>query len=344
MDTEGERAGQHVFIEMNPRIQVEHTVTEEVTDVDLVQAQMRIASGETLADLGLSQETVQLKGAALQCRITTEDPANGFRPDVGKITGYRSAGGAGVRLDGGTVYSGAEISPHFDSLLVKLTCRGRDYPAAVARARRALAEFRIRGVSTNIPFLQAVLDDPDFIAGDVATNFIDERPQLLKARVSADRGTKLLTWLADVTVNKPERRTDRPLEPGRQASVRQGPGRQRRVPARSCVNWDRKVSPRPCGSRPPWPSPTPPSATPTSRCWPPGSAPATSWLPARQSRALLPELLSVEAWGGATYDVALRFLGEDPWDRLAALREGPAERLPADAAPRPQHRGLHAVP
>ena len=146
VDTVGERAGQHVFIEMNPRIQVEHTVTEEVTDVDLVQAQLRIAAGETLADLGLSQETVQLKGAALQCRITTEDPANGFRPDVGKITGYRSAGGAGVRLDGGTVYSGAEISPHFDSMLVKLTCRGRDYPAAVARARRALAEFRIRGV------------------------------------------------------------------------------------------------------------------------------------------------------------------------------------------------------
>src|SRR6476661_3642046 len=160
--------GNYVFIEMNPRIQVEHTVTEEVTDVDLVQSQLRIASGETLADLGLSQETVRLRGAALQCRITTEDPSNGLRPDVGKITGYRSAGGAGVRLDGGTVYSGAEISPHSDSMLVKLTCRGRDYPAAVARARRALAEFRIRGVSTNISFLQAVLDDPDFIAGDVA--------------------------------------------------------------------------------------------------------------------------------------------------------------------------------
>src|SRR5689334_18541022 len=198
-----DKQGNHVFIEMNPRIQVEHTVTEEVTDVDLVQSQLRIASGETLADLGLSQDTVRPRGAALQSRITTEDPANGFRPDVGKITGYRSAGGAGVRLDGGTVYSGAEISPHFDSMLVKLTCRGRDYPAAVARARRALAEFRIRGVSTNISFLQAVLDDPDFIAGNVATSFIDERPELLKARVSADRGTKLLTWLAEVTVNKP---------------------------------------------------------------------------------------------------------------------------------------------
>src|SRR6478735_1342829 len=157
-------SGRYVFIEMNPRIQVEHTVTEEVTDVDLVQSQLRIASGETLADLGLSQDTVQLRGAALQCRITTEDPANNFRPDTGVITTYRSPGGAGVRVDGGTTYTGAEVSAHFDSMLAKLTCRGRDYPAAVARARRALAEFRIRGVSTNIPFLQAVLDDPDFIA------------------------------------------------------------------------------------------------------------------------------------------------------------------------------------
>ncbi|MFE8887324.1 pyruvate carboxylase [Pseudarthrobacter enclensis] len=319
VDTEGERAGQHVFIEMNPRIQVEHTVTEEVTDVDLVQAQMRIASGETLADLGLSQDAVKLRGAALQSRITTEDPANGFRPDVGKITGYRSAGGAGVRLDGGTVYSGAEISPHFDSMLVKLTCRGRDYPAAVARARRALAEFRIRGVSTNIPFLQAVLDDPDFIAGDVATNFIDQRPQLLKARVSADRGTKLLTWLADVTVNKP--------------------------------NGELTVHSDPAGKLP---SVKGSQAAPGSRqklleLGPEGFAQAlreqnavavtdTTFRDAHQSLLatrvrtrdlvaagpaythLLPELLSVEAWGGATYDVALRFLGEDPWDRLAALR------------------------
>lgn len=319
VDTEGERAGQHVFIEMNPRIQVEHTVTEEVTDVDLVQAQMRIASGETLADLGLSQDAVKLRGAALQSRITTEDPANGFRPDVGKITGYRSAGGAGVRLDGGTVYSGAEISPHFDSMLVKLTCRGREYPAAVARARRALAEFRIRGVSTNIPFLQAVLDDPDFIAGDVATNFIDQRPQLLKARVSADRGTKLLTWLADVTVNKP--------------------------------NGELTVHSDPAGKLP---SVKGSQAAPGSRqklleLGPEGFAQAlreqnavavtdTTFRDAHQSLLatrvrtrdlvaagpaythLLPELLSVEAWGGATYDVALRFLGEDPWDRLAALR------------------------
>ncbi|MEU4106804.1 biotin carboxylase N-terminal domain-containing protein, partial [Streptomyces tanashiensis] len=195
--------GNHVFIEMNPRIQVEHTVTEEVTDIDLVQSQLRIAAGETLTDLGLAQESVVLRGAALQCRITTEDPANGFRPDTGMISAYRSPGGSGIRLDGGTTHAGTEVSAHFDSMLVKLTCRGRDFKTAVDRARRAVAEFRIRGVSTNIPFLQAVLDDPDFQAGRVTTAFIEQRPQLLTARHSADRGTKLLTYLADVTVNKP---------------------------------------------------------------------------------------------------------------------------------------------
>lgn len=198
-----DRDGNHVFIEMNPRIQVEHTVTEEVTDVDLVQSQLRIAAGEKLSDLGLTQDTVTLHGAALQCRITTEDPANGFRPDTGRISAYRSPGGSGIRLDGGTTHAGTEISAHFDSMLVKLSCRGRDFSTAIGRARRAVAEFRIRGVATNIPFLQAVLDDPDFRAGRVTTSFIEERPHLLTARHSADRGTKLLTYLADVTVNKP---------------------------------------------------------------------------------------------------------------------------------------------
>jgi len=164
-----DRDGKHVFIELNPRIQVEHTITEEVTDVDLVQAQMRIAGGETLADLGLTQDSITVHGTALQCRITTEDPANGFRPDTGKITTYRSPGGAGIRLDGGTTFTGAEISAHFDSMLTKLICRGSTFPAAVARARRAVAEFRVRGVTTNIAVLQAVLDDPDFAAGKITT-------------------------------------------------------------------------------------------------------------------------------------------------------------------------------
>ncbi|OWL96698.1 hypothetical protein B7435_27855, partial [Mycolicibacterium peregrinum] len=179
-----------------------HTVTEEITDVDLVGSQLRIAAGETLDDLGLSQDSLVIRGAAMQCRITTEDPANGFRPDTGRITAYRSPGGAGVRLDGGTNV-GAEVLAHFDSMLVKLTCRGRDFSTAVSRARRALAEFRIRGVSTNIPFLQAVIEDPDFRAGRVNTSFIDDRPQLLTAHTPADRGTKILNYLADVTVNKP---------------------------------------------------------------------------------------------------------------------------------------------
>jgi pyruvate carboxylase len=319
LDTAGERKGQHVFIEMNPRIQVEHTVTEEVTDIDLVQAQLRIAAGESLADLGLSQDRVAVRGAALQCRITTEDPSRGFLPDTGTITAFRSPGGAGIRLDSGVAYTGAEISGHFDSMITKLTCRGRDFDAAVDRARRAVAEFRIRGVATNIPFLQAILDDPDFKAGRVTTSFIDTHPQLLTARSSADRGTKLLTYLAEVTVNQPHGPAPALADP------------RDKLPA------------------------LPPSAPPGSRQRLLGLGPVafaadlraqtrvavtdTTFRDAHQSllatrvrtsdllavaphvSRTTPELLSLECWGGATYDVALRFLSEDPWDRLAALRE-----------------------
>ncbi|WP_301119495.1 pyruvate carboxylase [Mycolicibacterium fortuitum] len=312
--------GRHVFIECNPRIQVEHTVTEEITDVDLVSSQLRIAGGESLADLGLTQDALKIRGAALQCRITTEDPSNGFRPDTGRITGYRSPGGAGVRLDGGTNL-GAEITAHFDSMLVKLTCRGRDFSTAVARARRAVAEFRIRGVSTNIPFLAAVLQDPDFIAGRVTTSFIEERPELLAARGSADRGTRILNYLADVTVNQPHGPRPSPVYPRDKLPV--------------C---DLSVTP-PSGSK--------------QRLTELGPEGFAGWL--RESRAVgvtdttfrdahqsllatrvrtsgllrvapyiartMPQLLSVECWGGATYDVSLRFLKQDPWERLAALRE-----------------------
>ena len=319
VDTVGERAGQHVFIEMNPRIQVEHTVTEEITDVDLVQSQLRIAAGETLEDLGLRQDELQVRGAALQCRITTEDPANGFRPDVGKITGYRSAGGAGVRLDGGTVYAGADISPHFDSMLVKLTCRGRTYPAAVNRARRALAEFRIRGVSSNISFLQAVLDDPDFIAGDVATSFIEERPELLNARGSADRGSRLLNWLADTTVNKPHGELTVHVNPADKLptdlpEVR--PGSRQRLQELGPERFAAELRAQQALA-----------VTDTTFRDAHQSLLATRvrtrdlLLAAPAVAALTPQLLSVEAWGGATYDVALRFLGEDPWERLASLRK-----------------------
>ncbi|ORB91634.1 pyruvate carboxylase [Mycobacterium persicum] len=315
-----DQSGDYVFIEMNPRIQVEHTVTEEITDVDLVSSQLRIAAGETLDDLGLEQQAIQPHGAALQCRITTEDPANGFRPDTGRISALRAPGGAGIRLDGSTNL-GAEISAHFDSMLVKLTCRGRDFPTAVNRARRAMAEFRIRGVSTNIGFLQAVLDDPDFQAGLITTSFIDERPQLLTARSSADRGTKILNYLADVTVNKPHGTRPSKVYP------------QDKLPD---VDLD-----------------TPPPAGSKQRLAELGPEGFARWL--RESAAVrltdttfrdahqsllatrvrtsglmmvapylarsMPQLLSVECWGGATYDVALRFLKEDPWERLAALRQ-----------------------
>ena len=321
VETEGARAGQHVFIEMNPRIQVEHTVTEEITDVDLVQAQLRIASGESLADLDLSQDVVRINGAALQCRITTEDPANGFRPDTGTITAYRSAGGAGVRLDGGTVDTGVEISAHFDSMLVKLTCRGRTFEAAVARARRALAEFRIRGVATNIPFLQAVLEDPDFIAGDVSTSFIEQRPQLLTAHAPADRGTRLLRWLAEVTVNRPYGEPPTLLDP------------KEKLPAGVDLS-----NPSPQGSRQRLLDLGPTAFAADLRARTAVEVTDTTFRDAHQSllatrvrtKDLIriapyigrttPQLLSVECWGGATYDVALRFLSEDPWERLAALR------------------------
>ena len=321
VDTAGERAGQHVFIEMNPRIQVEHTVTEEVTDVDLVQSQMLIAAGATLAELGLTQDNIQMHGAALQCRITTEDPSQGFRPDTGKITTYRSPGGAGIRLDGGTINPGAQISPHFDSMLAKLTCRGRDFAAAAARARRALAEFRIRGVSTNIPFLQGVLEDSDFLSNDISTSFIDERPELLNTRVSRDRGTKLLSWLADVTVNRPY-----------------GDGKGLVDPATKLPEFDAAAEP-PAGSRQRLVALGPAGFAAEVRAQNALAVTDTTFRDAHQSllatrvrskdliaaapavARLTPQLFSVEAWGGATYDVALRFLGEDPWERLAGLRE-----------------------
>jgi len=312
--------GHYVFIEMNPRIQVEHTVTEEITDVDLVASQMRIADGETLEDLGLRQESLRPRGAAMQCRITTEDPANGFRPDTGRITSYRTPGGAGIRLDG-AAHLGAEIGAHFDSMLVKLTCRGRDFPAAVARARRALAEFRVRGVSTNIPFLSAVVTDPDFRAGRVNTSFIDDRPYLLTARTPADRGTKILNYLADVTVNQPH-----------------GPRPSKVYPHDKLPQIDLSAPP-PHGSKQRLTELGPEGFARWMKESVAVGVTDTTFRDAHQSllatrlrtngllmvapyvARLTPQLLSIECWGGATYDVALRFLKEDPWERLASLRE-----------------------
>ncbi|KAB1660090.1 pyruvate carboxylase [Pseudoclavibacter chungangensis] len=321
LDTAGERAGEHVFIEMNPRIQVEHTVTEEITDVDLVQSQIRIAAGESLADLGLLQDDIRMHGAALQCRLTTEDPAQDFRPDTGTITTYRSAGGSGIRIDGGTIATGAEVLPHFDSMLAKLTARGRDFPTAVARAQRALAEFRIRGVQTNIPFLQAVLADPAFQRGDVSTSFIEERPELLTYKRPGDRGTKIVNWLADVTVNRPNGARPTATEP------------RTKLPVVDLAE------PAPAGARQHLVDLGPAGFAAALRERTSLAVTDTTFRDAHQSllatrvrtkdlvevgpyeARLLPQLLSIEAWGGATYDVALRFLGEDPWARLAALRE-----------------------
>ena len=238
------------------------------------------------------------------------------------ITTYRSPGGAGVRLDGGTTYTGAEITAHFDSMLAKLTCRGRTFEDAVAKARRAVAEFRIRGVSTNIPFLQAVLDDPDFRAGRVTTRFIETHPQLLKARASGDRGTKLLTYLADVTVNQPHGAAPVTARPGHQAArPRPRRARARRHPAAAArarpggVRAPAARAERRRGHRHHVPRRPPVAARD------PGAHPRPARRRRRTSPARTPQLWSLECWGGATYDVALRFLSEDPWERLAALRE-----------------------
>ena len=321
IETVGPNAGKHVFIEMNPRIQVEHTVTEEITDVDLVQSQLRIAAGATLEELGLRQSEIKPHGFAMQCRITTEDPVQGFRPDTGKITTYRSPGGAGIRLDGGTVTTGAEVSPHFDSMLVKLITRGRDFRSAVERGKRALAEFRIRGVATNINFLQAVLNDETFASGELSTHFIDERPELFQAKVSRDRGTKVVQWLAEVTVNKPYGTRDGKSEP------------ELKLPEIDLSK------PAPSGSKQLLDDLGPEGFARWMRDQNRVLVTDSTFRDAHQSllatrvrgkdlvavapyvARMTPNLLSVEAWGGATYDVALRFLGEDPWRRLEKLRE-----------------------
>ncbi len=313
-------AGKHVFIEMNPRIQVEHTVTEEVTGIDIVQAQLRIASGESLSDLKIDQDCIQVLGSALQCRVTTEDPSADFRPDTGRISAYRTPGGAGVRLDEAT-YAGAEVLPYFDSMLVKVTCRGRNFSQAVDRSARALAEFRIRGVSTNVSFLLELLSDPDFRSGNITTAFIEEHPQLLKAKRSADRGTRLLGYLADVSVNKPNGEAPLKIDPI------------------SKLHELDLSQPIPDGSRQLLDKVGPAEFSRMLRNQTSIAITDTTLRDAHQSllatrlrsfdlltvapyiARLTPQLLSLEAWGGATYDVALRFLKEDPWERLIELRE-----------------------
>jgi pyruvate carboxylase len=312
--------GEHVFIEMNPRIQVEHTVTEETTDVDLVRTQLLVAEGARLNELNLTQDKIHQRGFALQCRITTEDPSAGFRPDTGTISAYRAPGGAGVRLDEGSAYVGAEISPYFDPLLLKLTTRGVDMVTAIARARRAVEEVRIRGVTTNQAFLGKLLDDPDFRAGDLHTTFIDERPQLTAIAPGGDRATRILRLLSERTVNRPFGRAPA------------GPDPRTKLPRLP------KGDP-PAGSK--------------QRLAELGPQGLARWLRSRDALQLTDttlrdahqslfatrmrthdmevvaphiarlgaDMFSLEVWGGATFDVALRFLAEDPWERIARLRE-----------------------
>ncbi len=318
--------GDWFFIEVNPRIQVEHTVTEVVTGIDIVRAQIQVAQGLALhsAEMAIPpQDQIRVFGAALQCRITTEDPSKNFVPDYGRITTYRSPAGFGIRLDGASAYGGAVITPYYDSLLVKITAWGTDFRVACQRMDRALREFRIRGVKTNIPFLENVVNHPDFQAGKATTTFLENHPELFRFRPRQDRATRLLTYLAEVAVNgNPEMARRRPPD-----IVRQPP-----VPPHN-------------------PAPAPPGTRQLlGQLGPEGFA---RWILA-QKRLLVTDttmrdahqslmatrmrtydmlqianfyahslsgLFSLEMWGGATFDVAMRFLLEDPWVRLQKLRK-----------------------
>jgi pyruvate carboxylase len=314
----------HYFIEVNPRIQVEHTVTEVVTGIDLVQAQIRIAGGASFEDLGIRQEDIVVRGHAIQCRVTTEDPRNGFQPDTGRLSVYRSASGMGIRLDGGAGYTGAVISPHYDSLLVKITGHANSFEGAARKLRRALAEFRIRGVKTNIPFVHNVLSHPTFESGNARTDFIDQAPELFEFPHRRNRAQRVLRFLGEVVVNGPTvagmgsaavgdvvpevpfvPKHVAPPDGWRQRLLAEGPSgfaravREHQGLLLTDTTWrDAHQSLL---------------ATRVRTMDLEAIAPATAHA--------MPSLFSLEMWGGATFDVALRFLRECPWDRLERLRE-----------------------
>ena len=317
--------GDFYFIEVNARIQVEHTVTELVMGVDLVQAQIRVAEGATLGEIGIPDEIPEPSGYAIQCRVTTEDPENDFLPDAGKITHYRSPGGFGVRLDGATAYSGAVVSPHYDSLLVKVCTHAVRFEDAIRKMHRALMEFRLRGLKTNIRFLENVVTHPDFAAGETDTGFIAAHPELLDFRPRRDRGTRLLRYIGHIAVNGqiegPKGRTKPEFRPAP-------------VPSHT----------------PGW---APPAGTLKETLDTAGPAAVVERIKAeervlfmdttfrdahqsllatrmrtfdllgiaRDTGRLMPDLFSMEVWGGATFDTSYRFLREDPWERLAKLRD-----------------------
>ncbi|MFN9718977.1 MAG: pyruvate carboxylase [Planctomycetota bacterium] len=320
-------ADRFYFIEVNPRIQVEHTVTEEITNIDIVKCQILVAGGMKLNDdeIGLGdQNSIRTNGFAVQCRVTTEDPANNFMPDYGRVTHYRSSGGMGIRLDAGSAFSGAVVNPFYDSLLTKVTTRGRRFIDAIHRMDRTLKEFRIRGVKTNIPFLSKVMSHPTFIKGDCTTRFIDESSELFQFDARKDRATKLLSYLAETVVN------GNPLVKGRPKSLRREPAPTPSVP--------RGVEP-PKGTR--------------DKLKELGATGFAKWV-TEQKRLLITDttfrdahqsllatrmrtfdllaisdayahycsdMFSLEMWGGATFDTTMRFLKECPWQRLVQMRE-----------------------
>ena len=337
--------GRHYFIEINPRIQVEHTITEEITGIDIVAAQIQIAAGASLAELGLTQERIQYRGFAIQCRITTEDPMQGFQPDTGKIEVYRSAGGNGVRLDGGNGFAGSIITPHYDSMLVKCTCSGATYEIARRKMLRALVEFRIRGVKTNIPFLLRLLTHDTFVQGICWTTFIDDTPELFSLYKGQNRAQKLLAYLGDLIVNGSSIKGQMVCPPMGISDEKGEPQLKKELLLPSLVD-------------PANPGKNIDVSAPCTKGWrnillkegPEGFAKAvranpgclimdTTWRDAHQSllatrvRTIdlvniapqtshaLANAYSLEMWGGATFDVAMRFLYEDPWDRLRKLRE-----------------------
>jgi len=318
---------QHYFIEVNPRIQVEHTVTEEVTGIDIVKSQILVAQGVALGDpeIGLpNQEAVEVNGFALQCRVTTEDPTNNFLPDYGRIAHYRSAGGLGVRLDAGTAFSGATVNPFYDSMLVKVSARARRFVDACRRMERCLQEFRIRGVKTNIPFLIKLVTHPKFLNGTCTTRFIDDTPDLFSLPRRRDRATRLLSYLGEIAVN------GHPLVKGLPKAKRR---------AAAPVPSVDSSSPIPAGTRDKLRELGPVKFAQWIKEQPQLLLTDTTFRDAHQSllatrfrtQDLLniadvyarqaSELFSLEMWGGATFDTSLRFLKECPWQRLADMRE-----------------------
>ena len=321
-----EDTGDYFFIEVNPRVQVEHTVTEVVTGIDIVKAQIRIAEG---GRLGVVEETgvppqadIHLNGHAIQCRITTEDPENSFIPDYGRITAYRGASGFGIRVDGGTAYSGAVVTRHYDPLLEKITAWAPRAPETIARMVRALREYRIRGVATNLNFVENVLTHPDFIANRYTTRFIDDTPELLAPAKRQDRATRLLRYIADVTVNghpdvagrtKPPASARAPRPPRIDGGIKPGTRQILETDgAAGLARWMRAQSRVLL---------TDTTMRDAHQSLLATRMRSTDMIAAAEVYAKgLPQLFSLECWGGATFDVSMRFLQEDPWERLVAIR------------------------